>query len=1336
MLDPRNSRLSDSDPASSAQSSNAHESGTLSRSEPGAASVAAGPGPAQGPLLHEIFEAAADQAGDRPAVLCGATTLSYRVLDERANRLARCLRARGIGQQDRVAILLPRSERIYEAMLAVLKAGAAYVPLDAEIPADRLAFILADCDAKCLLTVAGLGDGVDTPRLRLDEDAAELARYSAERIPPAESYGRPQDLCYVIYTSGTTGRPKGVLIEHRSAVHLVRAEQQLYGLRSDDRVFQFASVAFDASVEEIWMAFANGATLVVGTKELLRAGPEFCTELSRLGVTFFSCVPTFLALLEKDIPSVRILVLGGEVCPADVIARWLRPGRTVYNTYGPTEATVIATAAILHPNQKVTIGRPIAGYQVYLLDPDLAPVPPGEPGELCIGGDGVARGYLNRPELEQAKFVVTAKPTGTALRLYRSGDRARQLPDGNLEYLGRTDDQVKVRGFRIELSEIEAVLLQCPGVLAAAVTVHGASQRLAAYIVPRSDLRPERAVIRDRLIEQLPSYMVPASLDELPALPFTIAGKVDRKQLPAPRIPLREGQGRGTPPRTAAERAVVQAWQSVLAQDGISIEDDFFNDLGGHSLLAAQAVSKLRALPEFVGISIGDLYANPTVEKLATLARQAGQRPSAPRSTPEAPSKETAKAATLRYLMCCLLQALGVLFVSGIYAWQWLGAFLTYGYFVVAGGTITEALLRSLLIFLITTPAVLALSIVMKWALLGRIRPGHYPLWGFYYFRFWFVRAVMRAAPVKNLTGTPFLNLYYRLLGARIGRNVFLGSELGMSCDLLQIGEGSSVGLESSLDCTSVEGGMLRLAPTRVGKGCWVGHRAVLGGDTVMEDGSGLGDLSMLPDGMRIPAGDLWRGSPAAPAGKLEPEAPIPFWSPGVAVLQLIGVFAIPLVTLAAILPGLMAMTALGHKDEGFTHLVAAPVVALTFVVNLCLVVWVVKWGLLGRMKEGRFPVRGGYYVRMWFFDKLMDLSLEVIGTLYTTLYLRPWLRALGARIGPRSEVSTIRFIHPELLETGPECFLADDVGVGAPCVRGGYFTLGTAYLGARTFVGNSAILPNGVKLGNDVLVGVLSLPPDQSANGTAWLGSPAIAIPARQRHDVSESATYRPPRRLVALRMLTEFFRILMPSTIFVVLASLIINATDILQDYIELAQWLALVPLMYVVGGVLAILTTVLLKWLVVGRYRAGNHPLWSTFVPRSELVTGVYENLAVMFLLDLLRGTPFIVWVLRAFGAKIGRRCYVDTTWFTEFDLVEIGDEAVLNENANLQTHLFHDRVMTTGVVRIGNRCVIGSSSVVLHDASIEDGATLGELSLVMKGEQLPAGTHWQGTPARLL
>jgi non-ribosomal peptide synthetase-like protein len=284
--------------------------------------------------------------------------------------------------------------------------------------------------------------------------------------------------------------------------------------------------------------------------------------------------------------------------------------------------------------------------------------------------------------------------------------------------------------------------------------------------------------------------------------------------------------------------------------------------------------------------------------------------------------------------------------------------------------------------------------------------------------------------------------------------------------------------------------------------------------------------------------------------------------------------------------------------------------------------------------------------------------------------------------------------------------------------------------------VGNSAVLPAKAELGSNVLVGILSLPPgEKAADGTNWFGSPPFGLPARYvSAKFSEAQTYNPPRRIVALRWFIEFFRIILPSTIFVLLAALIINTTDILQDYIGFYQWLVTLPLMYVTAGVFGILLTVLVKKILIGKFRPGEKPFWCSFVWRNDVVTGTYQNLCDLFFLGMLRGTPFIAWALRAFGLKIGKRCYIDSTWFTEFDLVEIGDEAALNENANLQTHLFEDRVIKMGWVRIGNRCSVGAMSTVLYDTKMEDGAVLGDLSLMMKGETLPAGTRWHGIPAR--
>jgi non-ribosomal peptide synthetase-like protein len=432
-----------------------------------------------------------------------------------------------------------------------------------------------------------------------------------------------------------------------------------------------------------------------------------------------------------------------------------------------------------------------------------------------------------------------------------------------------------------------------------------------------------------------------------------------------------------------------------------------------------------------------------------------------------------------------------------------------------------------------------------------------------------------------------------------------------------------------------------------------------------------------------------------------------------------------------------MLVTHLGHMDEGYSFLATSPLIGLSFVVTLCLEIWAIKRLLIGRLREGRYPIRSAQYMRKWFFDQAMDMSLEVTESLYTTLYLRPWLRILGAHIGPRSEIDEVRF-QPDLFFAGEECFLGGDVLIGAPRVRGGWIEYREVRAGRRLFGGAGAVLPGGARLGNSVLVGTLSIPPrvpdGAVPDGSAWFGSPPINLRTRTEERFPEDRLYRPPARLVALRLFIEFFRVILPLTLFVALISLMLNATDILQDYIGLTTWLALVPLLYLAAGVLAVLATVLLKYLLIGRFAAGAHPLWSAYVWRSELVAGVYSNLCATFFVELLQGTPFIAWPLRALGMKVGRRCYIDSSWFSDFDLVEIGDEAALNENAALVTQLFEGRVMCTGPVRIGRRCSLGADAWLQYNTEMLAGSTLGEMSLLMKGETLPAGTRWHGIPAR--
>ncbi len=387
-------------------------------------------------LLHEIFEAQADARPENVAVVFGREETTYASLESRANRLARHLRSRGVGRGSLVAMLLRRSVDAYAAILGILKSGAAYVPIDPEYPADRVAYILEDSGAMALVTSADLARrhaAFEGAVVRVDADRDVIAAEKPSRLTRKEVGVSSQDLCYVIYTSGSTGRPKGVMIEHRNARRLVQAEGHIYAARSEDRVYQGASLAFDLSVEEVWLAFHAGATLVAATPEMERAGPDLSRLLTESGVTVLSSVPTLLSMLAEDVPTLRLLIFGGESCPEWLVARWARSGRRLVNTYGPTETTVIATYAELLPGKPVTIGRAIPGYRVYLLDDELQPAPRGEAGEICISGAGVARGYVGLSDETRARFVPDPfAPAGEAdARIYRSGDLGRLDANGN-----------------------------------------------------------------------------------------------------------------------------------------------------------------------------------------------------------------------------------------------------------------------------------------------------------------------------------------------------------------------------------------------------------------------------------------------------------------------------------------------------------------------------------------------------------------------------------------------------------------------------------------------------------------------------------------------------------------------------------------------------------------------------------------------------------------------------------------------------------------------------------------------------------------------------------------
>jgi len=1295
--------------------------------------------------LHHVFECSADRNPDAIALIHGRERLTYSELDSRANQLARYLKRQGIKQGARLGLLLDRSANTYVSLLAALKCGCAFVPMDQSFPRERIAFVAEDAKLDMLLTVGGfrqLVEGVGCRVLDLDWASEAIALEPTRRLALSES---GDSLCYIIYTSGTTGRPKGVAINHSSIVNFLNACLPIYAVKPSDRVYQGMTLAFDFSVEEIWPTFAAGATLVAGPDDHRKFGSALADFLIQQQISVMCCVPTLLATLDRDVPTLRLLLVGGEACPADLVRRWSKPGRRLLNTYGPTEATVTASWGELSPDKPVTIGRPMPTYAIYILDESLRPVSNGDVGEICIGGPGVAVGYLNRPELTAERFVTDGISGATGARLYRTGDLGRLTPAGEIEYLGRADQQVKIRGYRVELSEIEKLLLEDDAVANAVVTLwssDGGITELTAYVVFHHavDHSEMRLRLHARLRQQLPAYMVPAFIEPIDAIPMLASNKADRSRLPRPASPrLATGvPGDADLPLSPLELEITDVWSRVFGQSTLAVEADFFLDLGGHSMFAAMAVSELRQRRGLQGVSIGDIYAHPTIRGLARhLEKQFSTSGLVSPAELQSEFKKHSSgrvwlgggvqmallyAALLPWLVPTLLMIL-LLTESSASGWQ-----------IVAGLAGLAAAMPLM---------TLILPVLAKWLLLGKVKPGRHPLWGWFFCRWWLVRKLLQTAPLDFLAGSPLLAPYLRLLGARIGRDCHLGTARIDLPDLIEIGDGASIGYDVDLDPAHVANGWLTIAPLRIGADAYVGTNSVISGGGIVGQRAMIAEQSLVACGQSIPAGETWAGSPSRPTSS-DPQLDLlctregkPRWSIPLLAGFFVSFLALQMLPLLLIVPGLVLVWGVSEGDLGI-GLALTPVAGLLQVLATCGLVVLGKRLALPALKPGIYPLRSSFGLRKWLADRLMVLSLGMTNSLYSTLYLLPFLRLLGTRVGPRAEVSTVAHIDPDLLTLGTECFVADLAVIGAARFCNGFVILGETSIGERTFIGNAALVPGDTRLAHDSLIGVLSVtPPHPVGAGTSWLGSPAIFLPRRQASEkFDESLTYRPPFRLVVCRLAIEFLRVVLPSTLgFVAMLLLALSMLELLEDLSPVVV-LLLAPAVYLAIGLVVTVITAALKWCVMGRYRPRVEPQWSHFVWRTEFITGLYENAAVPWLIHWLAGTPLMAPALRLFGAKVGRRVYLDTTYLTEFDLVRVGDDAAVSGQAALQTHLFEDRVMKMSTVTVGAGCSVGPRSVILYDSELAPEAQLDALSLVMKGEKLPPESCWRGVPALLV
>lgn len=1306
-------------------------------------------------LLHEFIDRRWQDwqslvALDIPAGRSRPSRISatYAELVRRSWSLQSAIQPR-LASESIVAVCLPRTDPdAFASLLAIMRAGAAYTALDPSFPDGRVLAILGDASPVAILTDAKGRERLQ--RLGVDAGiilvAGDVPQASSALPPP--SWLSPSTLAYVIYTSGTTGTPKGVMIEHAAIVNLVASDMAEFGVRPGDRVAQNSSLSYDSSVEEMWLALAAGGTLVIMDDETARSGPDLLDWLESEAVTALCPPPTMLRAtgarsLEGRCAELRLIYAGGEALGADLVDIW-GPGRRFVNGYGPTECAVVATRCDVTPGQPISIGWPVPNLSAFVLDDVLEDVAPGATGELCLGGAGLARGYLHQRELTAEKFPAHPRHG----RVYRTGDLVRRGEDGALWYLGRADSQVKLRGYRVELEEIDAHLARLPGIRAAACRVDGSGARgtLTAHLVTDGAL-PDLDDVRSALGRSLPDYMLPSALRRIASLPISASGKLDRSALPAVHITAAATDD-GSIGRTAAERRVEAAIRALVGAGApLALETDFFRELGGDSLLAAELITELRAHPETASLTVRDAYAAPTIAGLASRAGTARRVDPAPRPARVPPHEHASPywvtAAQVAWLAAELLivgGALGLVLFSGV---PWLLS-LTDRVDVLLG-LAPVILVAAILLY---APLSIGALIVVKRLLIGTYTRASEPAWGSLYLRNWIVQECQRLVPWTLIEGTEFQLALLRALGARIGRRVHIHRGVDFQqggWDLLEIGDDVTLAQEVIVRLVDLEDGRIVISPIRIGAGATVDVRGSLGGGCTIGDGAYVTALTSVPAGTDVPACAWWDGVPGRAIGQA-PDAPdvdrSHDWSPMAQSCAMLATrlwnMVAPAAMLAVVSIGLLSSGVMNVEAGAILdwlqtpiwnfQIVLACVVIGGLTVPLALITELLTIRLIGTVPAGVISRWNPAWLRVW---AKTDLVRRAGDWLSGTLLWPMWLRAAGMQIGRDCEISTIIDVVPELVSIGPHTFFADGVYLGCPQMHRGTVRLARTTLGRDVFLGNHVVVPAGCRVPDGVLIGVCTVANDQSLMPTSsWFGHPPFEL-LRPKSTADRALTHEPSLIRVINRWLWEVGRVVIPVAPWLALALGAQILVRVLDTRPEAAAW----TLTLLLGGQAALLCllVLILKWALIGRVRPGEHALWSCWCSRWDFLYVAWGRLARPYL-SRLEGTLLLGWYLRAMGMRIGRRVVLGSGFaqVVDPDMIQIDDGATVH--ALFQAHTFEDRMLKIDRVRIRARSNVGCGAVLFYGVDVGEDVRVAPQSVIMKRERLRRGGHYEGCPSQ--